>query len=198
MPQFFEALIQMEYQMPVIYASMLADVARSFDDFEREFRIYTCSVSAEARLQPTISHYRLRDAHAFWNEDLNRVEGAEPNLENGLDHFKQCGHLAYWLRRTAPIISFVDLTGCYSDGMPELDDDGKALRDLLYKYGMEYLSFDWAFQICRFHEMTRPDKKSRADDICLSEDYIVTTCNFLKRKNVSPHALFLILRSLFQ
>ncbi|CAK0755644.1 conserved hypothetical protein [Azospirillaceae bacterium] len=182
----------------IVTSSTLKDIRNSLDLFKGEFTKYAQDVSFEARLLPVFSEYRISDAHLFWTEDLVRVERAEPDLENGLDHFKQCGHLAYWLRRMSPVIEFSDASGAYSEGASPLDKERLKFRELLYKYGMEYLAFDWAFQICRFHEKTRPDKSLRADAIQISPDYAQTICHFLKRKNVSPHALFLIYKSLFQ
>jgi hypothetical protein len=182
----------------VISKTTLHSIAENFDDFKNEFVCYANTVSEKAQLLPIFVEFRLRDAHLFWKEDLDRVDAAEPHLKNGLDHFKQGGHLAYWLRRTSPVVEFKDMAGAYSAGCGDLAEDGAALRELLYKCGMEYLAFDWAFQICLFHEKTRPDKTLRADQMSLSRDYIETICHFLKRKNVSPHALSLIFRSLFQ
>lgn len=178
--------------------STLTSIFKDSRVFEDNFAEYAREVSSKARLIPKIVPIRVKDAHAFWKEDLHRVGGAEPLLVNGLDHFKQCGHLAYWLRRTSPVVEFHDTSELYTEGTPGLNKDEVAFRDLMYKYGTEYMAFDWAFQICLFHEKTRPDKSERADSLVLSPDYIETMCHFLKRKNVSPHALFLIFRSLFQ
>lgn len=56
---------------------------------------YVVCVLGEARLFPRISRPRLIEAHGAWRNDLSRVSDNEPHLAEGLDHFKQCGHLAF-------------------------------------------------------------------------------------------------------
>ena len=98
----------------------------------------------------------------------------------------------------SPIVEAVDATTNLADaeGMP-LSDDEKAFRDLLFGYVNEYIAFDIGFQFCRYYETAKKGGSERATNLILSEDYLRTTCHFLKYKNVSPHALFLIYKSLF-
>lgn len=166
--------------------------------FEVEFILYAKSVCSEAWLLPDIVRMRILEAHQFWKDDLARVDEREKKLEDGLDHFKHCGRLAYWLRRTSPVVEFLEKPGAYFTGHEELNEREEALRYLLFEHGMEYLAFDWAFQICRFYEKTRSDLSPKKGNVVLSHDYVQTICHFMKRKNVSPHALSLILLSLFQ
>jgi len=175
----------------------LEKLSSSFETFKEEFVTFTSNVCWEARLQPKIVDFRLRDAYQLWQKDLDRVKKAD-ELHDGLDHFKQCGHLGYWLRRSSPIVEFIDYSSAYTESAGSMGDDANSFRDLLYQYGTEYLAFDWAYEICLFHERTRSDKSSRADTLQLSRDYIRTVCHFMKCKHVSPHALSLILKSLFQ
>jgi hypothetical protein len=169
-----------------------------YKTFKGEFEAYVDSVCEEVRLRGVLfSDRRERDAHTFWCEDIERIKKAEL-LDNGLDHFKQCGLLAYWLRRTSPVIEFTDYASPVEGDFGNLDKEHEDFKDFLTSYSSEYFAFDWAFRICLFHEQTRPDKNERADRIQLSHEYIRTTCHFLKCKQVSPHAMFLIYRSLFE
>jgi hypothetical protein len=165
--------------------------------FKREFSAYVDSVCGEVRLVPTLSRSRISDAHQFWLEDLRRIESAD-GLSNGLDHFKQCGLLAYWLRRTSPLTDLQDYSSPVDGDAGHLDSEHEDFRDLLVLSASEYFAFDWPFQMCLFHEKTRENKNERADRVQLSREYIRTMCHFLKRKQVSPHAMFLIYRSLFE
>jgi hypothetical protein len=151
-----------------------------------------------ARLFPRLSEPRVIEAHGAWCNDLNRVSNHEPHLEEGLDHFKRCGHLAFWVRRMSPVVEAVDVTQNVADaeGMP-LSGDEMAFRDLLFGYCNEYLAFELGLQFCRFYEIGKPGGSARANSLVLSEDYIRTMCHFLKYKQVSPHALFLVYKSLF-
>lgn len=171
---------------------------RDYNEFKAAFSAYVDSVFSEVQLREVgLSDRRLRDAHTFWCADIDRIVKAE-QLKNGLDHFKQCGLLAYWLRRSSPLIDFQDYSSPVEGDSEYLDKAHEDFKDLLMLYASEYLAFDWAFKICLFHERTRPDKTERADRIQLSREYIRTTCHFLKCKQVSPHSLFLIYKSLFE
>jgi hypothetical protein len=184
----------------VITRTTLKEIKESFERFEEEYRRYAEYVSEIARFWPLISQPKLRDAHHFWCQDLDRVENRE-RLPDGLDHFKCCGHLAYWLRRTAPVMELYDDIAGYDENVRQLEPGGQRhqLRELLVAYTNEYLAFDWSYQICLYYERMRPEpeKNPRADGDILTRDYVRTLCHFLKCKNVSPHALFLIFRSLF-
>jgi hypothetical protein len=128
-----------------------------------------------------------------------RVGKNEPQLRlEGLDHFKQCGHLAFWLRRLSPIVEAHDMTLNLGDAEGyALTDDEREFRKLLLGYCNEYLAFDYAYQICKYYELGKEGGSERAASLIPVREYYVTACQFMKYKNVSPHALHLILKSLF-
>lgn len=181
-----------------IEAGMLESIEEDGDVFMQVFSDYTVHVLHEARLFPKLSKLRVIEAHGAWRNDMHRVSGSEPELEEGLDHFKRCGHLTFWIRRMSPVVEAYDLTAGVADapGMP-ITEDEQAFRDLLFGYCNEYLAFDFGFQFCRFYEMNKNGRSPRAEGLALDEDYIRTVCHFLKYKSVSPHAIFLIYKSLF-
>lgn len=168
------------------------------DSFVKIYTDYACSVLQEARLYPKFSKPRLIEARGAWDNDLKRVEEHEPNLTEGLDHFKQAAHLIFWLRRMSPLVELVDTTSNLADseGLP-LTTDEVAFRAILLPYHNEYLAFDFGFQIIKFYELGKSDPSERAETIQLSADYYRTMCHFMKYKTVSPHAINLIYRSLF-
>jgi hypothetical protein len=168
------------------------------DVFVRKFSDFATHVLQACRLIPLASKPRLIDSHGAWKNDLSRVGTHEPNLEDGLDHFKQCGHLAFWLRRMSPIVEAHDTTKNMSDaeGYP-LSINEIEFRKLLLGYANEYLAFDYAYQICKYYEIGKEGGSDRAQNLAPSREYYWTACQFMKYKNVSPHALHLILKSLF-
>jgi hypothetical protein len=169
------------------------------NNFMGTYNGYVTEVLAQARLFPRVSPPRLLDAYGAWRNDLKRVELNEPKLHDGLDHFKQCGHLAFWIRRMSPLVETVDLTENIADapGNP-LTENEKKFRELLYGYANEYLAFDFGFQFCKFYEIHKKEGSSdRAKKIILTPDYYKTICDFMKYKSVSPHSLFMIYKSLF-
>lgn len=167
--------------------------------FVRKFSDYSADVLNTCRLIPVASRPRLYEAHGAWKNDLDRVGTNEPKLrEAGLDHFKQCGHLAFWLRRLSPVVEAHDITLNLGDaeGYP-LTDDETDFRKLLLGYCNEYLAFDYAYQICKYYELGKRGGSNRAEDLAPSRDFFMNICQFMKYKNVSPHALHLILKSIF-
>jgi len=162
--------------------------------FHTYFQNYAKEVFFLAKLFPVVSEQRTNDAHAAWCMDIDRV-GVNERLQDGLDHFKRCGHLAYWLRRSSPVVDAEDIAGMltYAGGSTVTPEE-QGFRDLLFEYGNEYLAFDFALQFSLFYE--RDGASPRAHGLNITQDYIRTVCHFLKFKNVSPHALFLIYKSL--
>jgi hypothetical protein len=168
--------------------------------FVRFFVDYAQDVLSQARLYPRLSQQRVIEAHGAWLSDLKRVNNHEPQLKkgDGLDHFKRSGHLAFWVRRMGPVVEAIDTTLNLADSPGyDVSEDEAAFRDLLFGYCNEYLAFDLGYQFCRYYEIGKRGGSARAEALVLDEDYIRTTCHFLKYKNVSPHALYLIYKSLF-
>lgn len=174
------------------------DIFSRLDD--REWFIGCISTQYEyeysrLRLKVQVSRRRVEDAWDFWQDDLYRVREIEFKKKTELDHFKRAGHLTYWLRRCSPVI-VVEETETEFENV-------RKLREFYYRYGCEYISFYIGFRLCRFVEAYRiRDSAARTDSGLMPEDYeldadfIETVSHFLKAKNVSPHALFLIFKSL--
>ena len=174
------------------------DAIQNCDEFVRSFCSYAEGALFSCRLLPVMSKPRLIEAHGAWMNDLSRVGTHEPNLDDGLDHFKRCGHLAFWLRRMAPIVEAIDTTNNLADAAGyALSADEIEFRDLLLGYCNEYIAFDYSFQICKYYELGKVPPSARAAVVAPSREYYQTMCHFLKYKNVSPHAMHLIFKSLF-
>jgi hypothetical protein len=176
--------------------SMTLEAIKDRDEFRETFAEYGMHVLGIARFYPNLSKPRLYEAHGAWMNDLKRVQDREQHLTDGLDHFKQCGHLAFWLRRMTPVAELQDLD--FGDAELPLNARENELRGLLLGYHNEYLAFDFGYQICKYYETKHLDRPSqRARELALSPDYYQTVCHFMKYKNVSPHALHLIYKSIF-
>jgi hypothetical protein len=156
---------------------------------------YFRSIFTPLFLDISIAEARLREAHIHWQRDLKRVENIEYDGDE-LDHFKHCGHLAYWLRRFSPIVE------CYAtpqsgqisagnDLLSELEEQQK----ILYQYANQYSAFELGFRIVRFFEWNKVNPNRTL--IHPDRDFVITACHVLKEKNISPHSLHLIYRALF-
>ena len=166
------------------------------DVFVKLFSKYAGEISFKACLEPKLSLSRLRDTHFAWRDDLKRVQERETRLKDGLDHFKQCGHIAYWLRRNSPITDYRDLSLIF-EGPDQLYPDEQEFRKVLENYGGEYMAFDFGLQICQYYEFERTDRIEKPRSPKISTEYMMDVCHMLKFKHVSPHSLYLIYRSLF-
>jgi hypothetical protein len=171
-------------------SNTLCEIA-DFSCFEKLFAAYTHEIYQSTLLFPRLSKRRLFDAHFAWRDDLSRVQDREPNLDHGLDHFKQCGHLSYWLRRTGPVVEYDDLIAQRECGEVIYDDERRA-RELILSYGSEFIAFDFGFRLCYYSESERTDRKESMRELNLPKHYILDICHMLKFKNFSPHCLFLI------
>jgi len=67
-------------------------------------------------------------------------------------------------------------------------------RRRLFAYSNEYIAFDYGFRLCKTYELLRTNRHDTG--FSPNVDYVDTICYFLKFKNVSPHAIFLIFKSL--
>lgn len=134
-----------------------------------------------------LSERRLLEAHNLWEQDLTNMsitDSEEP------DHFKQAGFLAYWLRRRVVVERSAE-----AEGKPEV-----IYRDDFLQYANEWCSFLVGFHICLPFEAGRTPTTERLHElrtIRLRPQYLRDIAVLLHHKNVSPHSLYLIYRSLF-
>ena len=150
-------------------------ISRAFSEVARR---YGCDVQLSAD--------RLNEARLMWiaEADKFRVRGGGP-----ADQFKQAGLLAYWLRRRI-VIKHKEETGVPSP-LPN--------EDFLH-YGNEICSFMVGFRICLFFETARKSSSERLAELAsihLDPEFLRDVAVVFYEKNVSPHAVYMIYRSLF-
>jgi hypothetical protein len=174
-------------------ATTLQSIRKDGGEFARLYVEFVSKVFASAELKPQLSSQRLQEAYGAWLNDLDRVEGREQKLVNGMDHFKQAGHLAFWLRRFSPIV------GQSSSNGDVLDKKQQDWRDLLFSYANEFTAFMMGYNIVLFYEKFRADTydNHRPASVSLTNDYLQMACHFMKYKSTSPHAMAMIYKSLF-
>lgn len=166
---------------------------KDFPAFKDVFENHALTEVRKALLSPQIALHRLHDAHFAWQDDVKRLSDMERNLKDGADHFKQCAALAYWLRRMSPVVDYIDWFNPDGDDLHPHEVD---LRDLIARYGTEYIAFDLGFQICAYYETERVDSP-RQFYPNLTGEYLVDVCHMMKFKHVSPHSLYLVYKSIF-
>lgn len=148
------------------------------------------------QLCATVHEARLNEAHHYWVCDINRI--GQNDFAGGVpDHFKQAGHLCYWVRRTRPVTDIeVIVKSTKTDLSP--NDAYKEEYDLFFNYINEYLGLDLGFHTVLFYHLyDKKNPRHASRGMLPSWDFIECTSHFMNSKNVSPHALFLIYKALF-
>lgn len=151
-----------------------------------------------------LSKRRLGEAHDFWLEDVNRT--LKTGIEEGtkeLDHFKHASFIAFWLRRMIPINS------TYKMDANKAGDTVASDTKRFLQYGNELCALLIGFQLCLFYECSKV-AESKGTVIPLIRDRLtyLKSIQFpdnlkndfamvLKHKNISPHSLYLLYKSLF-
>ncbi len=183
--------------MPVVIhdTEINADVLDRIKDESAFYNFVFSQYRHEARragLMPKFTKPRLFYAYEAWIRDVQRMppEIGDGDGTNEADHFKQCGFLAYWLRRFAPAYS-CEKTREDAAFTPQ----EKEFRELLFKYWVEYLAFGLGARICLFFEKNKQIGTATLPK--MTAEYLETVCYFMKYKHVSPHGLTLIYKSLF-
>ena len=150
--------------------------------------VYEELAQSECAMEIEISDIRLRDAYLSMTADLNRLKTESMTGSESTDpdpnHFKRCGFLTYWLRRSSPIIR------CQGKN-PGSNKILRKKQDFLVKNNFinPQFAFDLGLLICQiFNESDMP---------LISEEYNQTICYVLKCKSISPHAMVLLFESLF-
>lgn len=150
-------------------------------------------------VNPQISEYMLMQAHEHWVSDVGRISSNEYNGKN-LDHFKHSAILCFWLRRFPAITDYFPDPSLKAFGQSVIIDN----KDL-FNHGVHQASFDIGFRICSYWEAMRADCEDVYGKILEPGDFKIGRHKeftndvgyVLSEKNVSPHTLNLIYKSLF-
>lgn len=160
----------------------------------------------------TISDRRISEAYDFWIADLERslhLGSDEKTVE--LDHFKHAGFIAFWLRRLVPIndIWFIEDERVAAVAGDEAATAPSAGQIRFYRYGNELCALFVGFYLCLAVETLAMTGRMTSEDgavTVVSDAVGVRTMpkhfnseypKLLKHKNVSPHGLYMLYRSLF-
>jgi len=179
--------------------------------YRRTARQWNCVVEPSAR--------RLLDACDFWMEDESRtlafgIDQSETADDadakpTELDHFKHASILAFWLRRLVPINTTWPAD---ADGRVINDDDyvPTERQNHFLLYGNEWCALLAGFQIALNYELQRASAEAGKDgvpsdferllalrEVALPDRFIYEFPRLLKHKNISPHAIYMTYRSLF-
>lgn len=174
--------------MPRLLHQELPNFFFNFIDynFSRLAEQYKCTVTTSPMRMLDVFDAWRRDAKG-WLDEMNRHQGTV-----GLDHFKHAGILAFWLRRRLVVerVTFVE-----NPSPPFEAGYVSPLQEHFAEFSNELLSFFLGFHFCLRYEFTPTGWDLSATN--LDDNYVATIATLLKRKNVSPHAMYLIYKSLF-
>lgn len=177
-------------QTPEIAHEIFDEMADSGDGFAAHVRRHYAHLCFYCGYEPVLSPSRVDDAWISFRRDKKHAAHSMPG-GGAPDHFKLCGILVYWLRRFAPVYDLRDLNMAYRAH--------PALSELLKKYPSELPAFDFGMTVCDFFERHRKENASGVPAVgeCDNFDYHESVCYLMKFKNLSPHSLGMIYRSLY-
>lgn len=168
----------------------LEKIQESEEEFCRVVFDGFLGISKVAMLKPEFSRFLAHDAWEAYCGDVERMQNVSMPEGKEPDHFKRCGCLAYWLRRSSPVIDLGARDGVYI----VTDNPMKEWRILFQKYGRAFLAFALGYHICLYYELEAGGKPpSRGPDW----DYLENVCYVMKCKNISPHAMGMVYKSFF-
>lgn len=135
---------------------------------------------------------RAIEAYFHWMQDLKVIPVRDPVIKAPC-HLKCAAFLIYWLRRFSPVDEFA------------CDDLDSGSVQFLVKYGREYLAFDIGYRAAQVYERGINGRALPGDAFSLQSfdsrvdvnDFVETVTQVMKAKNVSPHALYLVLKAIF-
>tara|TARA_R110002073_G_scaffold267275_1_gene430613 strand:- start:303 stop:851 length:549 start_codon:yes stop_codon:yes gene_type:complete len=176
--------------MAELHGNIFVDLA-DLDSFKVTIMDVYAKGVERAGFKLKFDEFKLDYVHRVWLEDLERLQ---EQVNGPPCAFKRAGFLAFWLRRECPVTIWDD-SAQQPDKMSKADLYGAAF---LRMYGAEWLAFKLGYEICLHVESSIEGGQYDAGSLDnLTTAYIDDMVEFLKRKSVSPHAMYLIYKSLF-
>lgn len=131
------------------------------------------------------SRQKLIETWEVWDSDLLELNIRESELPC---HFKHAGWLCHWLRRKQPVHG---LENIHAHRRQEVFD----------RHYNEVIALAVGLRVATYYECCRlelPKGAIRASmQQVIDRDFYTDFVNYLSHKSVSPHAIFLCLRSIF-
>lgn len=168
---------------------------------QRTAEVFGCHVTLSAR--------RLDEAHDFWIGDVKRtLNTATTEDTTELDHFKHAAFIAFWLRRLVPINDIYFLNESRVPSAAGADNTAPTDAQInFYRFGNELCALCVGFYICLAYETYAMAMREASDSTpviydgvgvkALPSNFLWEYPGLLKHKNVSPHGMYMLYRSLF-
>ena len=158
--------------------------------FNTAIAIHFAIAARKHGFQIRLSATRTEESRIYWQRDMSgvRIDG-----DTTPDHFKHAGFLCFWLRRRIVL-----------EQAFEIEDQtvSKGSREFFAVYGNELCAFLAGYWLCLGFEFSL--EMAKTGDIVellgnleVPSVYLQDVCKLLRNKEVSPHALYLIYKSLF-
>lgn len=185
------------------------DIFEDFQDYRKFKYILTINCQLLARrygCSLKISERKVRNLHDLYLQERTRgIDQGSPKSMTQLDHLKDAAYFCFWFRRSSPIgeVHFLSTLGerqTWPQGIAPAD----ASRDLFSLYADEVCAFLLSFWIVSYFEYIVIRKEpipelpisstAEADSVY---SHLREICSMLKHKNMSPQAIYLMLKFLF-
>lgn len=143
-----------------------------------------------------VSEHDAEAARVLWVRDAKRMD---IDGDGTPDHFKQAGFLSYWLRRRMALREPRAIVN-YDTAV------GKHRQETFLQMAPEFASFIFGYNLCLFAESKAKSTDATPSDIVirdirahsLSFEYLHDVCLMMRTKHLSPHAITMTYRSLFE
>lgn len=171
---------------------------------------YAGATAARYGCRIQVSRSRLIEAYHFVWEDLDRnLDHNTKSSTTALDHFKHAGFVCFWIRRLLPIIEVrtVDSAAVNQATRGMSGAQIGAAQNSFFGYGNEIFAFTIGWYITAYFESQRIDGEdvvklrelvSPIDTLAARSAFLSDIVMTMKRKNNSPHSLYLLYKSFFQ
>ncbi|TIV37024.1 MAG: hypothetical protein E5V91_19820 [Mesorhizobium sp.] len=161
--------------------------------FERCIALAAHDIAQQFGCSVSLSKLRTAEARMFWSRDLKRIDFA--GRGNRPDAYKRAGFLAYWLRRRIVVNETTPSPGVAYDA-----PGGTARRANFVAYASDIVAFMIGFQLSCYYSLGNHLKDANVSSRIQSSveyTYLMDVSRLMRMNNVSPHALYLIYRSIF-
>ena len=120
---------EIQHQWGLCIDENIFTTLEKFDNFKKIFCESFCYLlSCHGKLDIDFSESRLEDAHQSWCRDSEHLTKSLPKGNDYPDHFKKAGMLAYWLRRSNPVNTYLTSTDDVN-----CDKSEKRMRDFIFE-----------------------------------------------------------------
>lgn len=180
----------------------------SVEEFVNFIQNFYLKEAGECGFNIEIGELKIKESYALWQEDVDRVLSHAIQNSDSLCEYKHAGFISYWLRRRQ-IITNINIDSSEHSKTISLEEHFESLPNSMKTYAQFYnelsafrlgLRISFHYFIIKLKDIgsSKEEIESKINIIAKRVKEIeVDMSVFLKQKNISPHALYLIYKTIF-